>query len=32
MSDPSRAASLEYQWIDVKVEAVYEDGVMGNML
>ena len=32
MTDPSRAASLENQWIDVKVEAVYEDGVMGNML
>ena len=32
MTDPSRATSLENQWIDVKVEAVYEDGVMGNML
>ncbi|MBQ2228136.1 MAG: tRNA (N(6)-L-threonylcarbamoyladenosine(37)-C(2))-methylthiotransferase MtaB [Firmicutes bacterium] len=32
MTDPSRAASLENQWIDVKVEAVYEDGVMGNMV
>ena len=32
MSDPSRSASLENQWIDVKIETVFKDGVMGSMI
>ena len=32
MNDPSRAASLENQWIDVKIDAVYRDGVIGTVV
>ena len=32
MTDPSRSASLENQWIGVSVESVYRDGVLGSMV
>ena len=32
MRDPSRAVSLENQWIPVKIERVFRDGVLGSVL
>ena len=32
MNDPSRAVSLENQWIGVKIERVFRDGVLGVMV
>ena len=32
MSDPSRSASLENQWVTVKIERVFRDGVLGVMV
>ena len=32
MSDPSRPVSLENQWINVKIERVFRDGVIGSMI
>ena len=32
MSDPSRPVSLENQWINVKIERVFRDGVLGSVI
>ncbi len=32
MNDPNRSASLENQWISVRIERVFRDGVLGSVL